>query len=279
MLTGCSQPHYAVRQDLSIIFKNSDAVIASIRESLRKHDRKITVSYTSHQDNMQDIKILVRELMQYAVSETENPVEGDYISYQYGGYEMTYRYEMKNQIYNYEIEIIPEYYTTLEQEQEVSQKVSEILKSLKFSKSTPEDEKIKKIHDYVCEHVNYDLIHQKNEHYHLKVTAYGALLYGQAVCQGYAVAMYRLLKEAGIDVRIITGMAQKPDGTEEFHAWNLVKIGEFWYHLDATWDDETDSLDYFLKCDDSMTAHTRDEAFHTAEFYEAYPMAQQDYLF
>ena len=228
---------------------------------------------------MQDIGILVRELMQYAVSETENPTEGDYISYQYGGYEMTYRYEMKNQVYHYEIEIIPEYYTTLEQEQEVSQKVSEILNSLKFSRNTPEEEKIRKIHDYVCEHVSYDLIHQKNEHYHLKVTAYRALLYGQAVCQGYAVAIYRLLRESGIDVRIVTGMAQKPDGTQEFHAWNLVKIGELWYHLDATWDDETDSLDYFLKCDNTMTAHTRDEAFRTAEFYETYPMAQQDYLF
>ena len=167
----------------------------------------------------------------------------------------------------------------MEQEQKVSQKVAEILDSFHFSKNTSEKEKIKKIHDYICEHVRYDVIHQKNQYYHLKVTAYNALLYGQAVCQGYAVAMYRLLREAGIEARIITGMAQKPDGTQEFHAWNLVKIDELWYHLDATWDEETNSFDYFLKCDASMTTHTRDAVFCTEEFYQAYPMAQQDYLF
>ncbi|MBR1529814.1 MAG: transglutaminase domain-containing protein [Oscillospiraceae bacterium] len=182
-LNACSAPeHYEVRKDLSVYFSNADTVIAAVRNSLRKHDTKIIINYTSHSDNMQDIGTLVRELMQYALAETENPEEGDYIFHQYGGYEMQYRYEIQNQDYCYEIEIIPDYYTTPEQEREVSQQIQEIIRNLDFRKTTSEYEKIRKIYQYVYDTVDYDLIHKKNNYYHLKSTAYGALKYHHAVC-------------------------------------------------------------------------------------------------
>ncbi|MEA4994056.1 MAG: hypothetical protein VB060_09545 [Oscillibacter sp.] len=38
----------------------------------------------------------------------------------------------------------------------------------------------------------------KNKGYHLDATAYAAFLNGTATCQGYSVAAYRLLREAGV---------------------------------------------------------------------------------
>jgi transglutaminase/protease-like cytokinesis protein 3 len=190
---------------------------------------------------------------------------------------MQYRYEIRNQEYFYEIEIIPDYYTTPEQEQEVTQKIQEILRDFDFKKNTSDYDKIRKIYDYIYQNVDYDLIHKKNKYYHLKSTAYGALKYHHAVCQGYAVLLYRLLRESGIDTRIITGTAQFPDGTTEFHAWNIVKIDDLYYNLDITWDKQMQTENYFLKSDQNFSSHIRDESYASDEFYQLYPMAGQDY--
>ena len=66
-------------------------------------------------------------------------------------------------------------------------------------------------------------------------TAYGALVTHEAVCDGYAKAMYLLLTRAGIENRVVYGKAGNNG-----HAWNQVKLDGEWYMLDATWDD----LDY-----------------------------------
>ena len=81
------------------------------------------------------------------------------------------------------------------------------------------------IHDYLVLHLAYDTS-QKHD------TPYDALQLGITVCQGYAMMAYQMLKDAGIPVRIQDGVAGGGD-----HAWNMVRIGGNWYHLDVTWDD------------------------------------------
>jgi len=66
-------------------------------------------------------------------------------------------------------------------------------------------------------------------------TAYGALVGGQAACEGYSKAMLMLLEMRGIDAYIVTGNAVNSMGVGGGHAWNKVKIDGNWYHLDATW--------------------------------------------
>lgn len=63
-------------------------------------------------------------------------------------------------------------------------------------------------------------------------TAYGVLMNGRGVCAGYAKAMQKLLRMAGIPCLYVSGTA---NGVP--HAWNIVKLGDGYYHLDATWDD------------------------------------------
>ena len=70
-------------------------------------------------------------------------------------------------------------------------------------------------------------------------TAYGAIVGGLAVCEGYSKALQMLLIKSGIPCYVIRGDA---DGVK--HMWNLVRIGGDWYHLDSTWNDSGLNLNY-----------------------------------
>lgn len=68
-------------------------------------------------------------------------------------------------------------------------------------------------------------------------SAYGALVEGKAVCEGYAKAIQLLLKRCDIRSTLVIGESVKSD---EQHMWNLVTINGEDYHLDATWNDSED---------------------------------------
>ena len=61
-------------------------------------------------------------------------------------------------------------------------------------------------------------------------TAYGALIAGSAVCDGYAISYDILLHRAGVDALCILG---KVPGNRK-HAWNWVRIGVEWFASDST---------------------------------------------
>lgn len=68
-------------------------------------------------------------------------------------------------------------------------------------------------------------------------TAVGALLEGQANCQGYAQAINLLYRMADIPSGLVTGLATDWQGQTLRHAWNLVEDDGLWL-LDATWNDQ-----------------------------------------
>ncbi len=68
-------------------------------------------------------------------------------------------------------------------------------------------------------------------------TAYGALIEGKAVCEGYSRAMQWLLNESGIRCIPVSGESLE---SGEQHMWNVVTINGNDYHLDATWNDNDD---------------------------------------
>ena len=84
------------------------------------------------------------------------------------------------------------------------------------------------IHDALVNFCSYDTtLNGKYSH-----SAYGALVVGSAVCEGYAYAFQYLLNLAGIQAITVTGT-----GNGGPHAWNMMKIDGDWYHTDITWDD------------------------------------------
>ena len=141
---------------------------------------------------------------------------------------------------------------------------------LKSTTSPVEKEAL--IHDAIIDNVTYYQGYRTADNYHPCFTAYGALVEGDAVCDGYAQAFAYVLQAVGIDAIVVTGGAggseseASQDGNG--HAWNMVRFGSSpntWYEVDATWDDDGDASDvinrhnYFNLTTDDMQkgAHWR----------------------
>lgn len=99
------------------------------------------------------------------------------------------------------------------------------------------------INNYLVRTIEYDneaanqLIEygKVDEKYYNSFNAYGALIEGTAVCEGYSEAFKLLCDRAGIDCIIVTG---ELDGVG--HAWNRVRINDKWYDVDVTNNDKED---------------------------------------
>ena len=106
-------------------------------------------------------------------------------------------------------------------------------------------EKVEKIHDAIIKRSNYDY----TSYYSGKLredsgSVYGNLVRGRSVCAGYAEAFQLVALKAGLQSRYVCNGS---------HAWNLVRVGGKWYHIDVCWDDTSGSKrKYFLKGSKTM---------------------------
>ena len=162
------------------------------------------------------------------------------------------------------------YLSDAAQEEKVAQIEKEVFQTLKISGQS-DYQKVKAIYDYICSNVSYDYTNLNDDTYIQKYTAYAALIDKTAVCQGYASLLYRMVLDAGVDARVISGDAGGP------HAWNIVRLKDKYYNLDSTWDAGRGNYSYFLKSMKAFSDHERDEDYSSSEFTEAYPMAESDY--
>ena len=101
---------------------------------------------------------------------------------------------------------------------------------------------IKAIHDKICSMVDYDSENVDAPKNHTDASIF---LNDTSVCDGYARAMNLFLKEAGFESAFVR--------TND-HAWVIVKVGEHFFHIDTTWDDDGDTIsyDWFMKADDEI---------------------------
>jgi transglutaminase-like putative cysteine protease len=252
------QRHFELSEELKFSFTNADDIIETIHDGLGRHARSFTITYNAGDDYLEETKKLVDELMNYAMYNTDSPTEGDYIRYQYGGYKLSYQKSDSGKNCDYQLTITPIYYSTMQEERDVDEKVEEILEDLNIGKKTSEREKVKAVYDYICRNVNYDYVHENNSLYHKDSTAYAALVKKYASCQGFAVAVFRLLKELGIECSVVTGTGTNNLGEDEFHAWNEVLIDDEIYNMDATWDAGRENYQYFLIKDEEFVNHVKD---------------------
>lgn len=130
------------------------------------------------------------------------------------------------------------------------------------------------VYDYIGKTAHYDFDRleeaQKEDgdpESELIYTAYGCLVDGGCVCSGYTAAIKLVLNELGIECYRVSG-----ESCGESHAWNVVKMGDNWYHLDLTWDDDaffgengeelpnSVSFEYFGLTDEAISEdHTVDD--------------------
>ncbi len=120
-------------------------------------------------------------------------------------------------------------------------------------------------HNWLCVNVEYANDISDN----LVYTAYGALVNGSAVCEGYARAMQLLCGTQGIDCHLVYGSASNNGVDYIGHMWNQVKIDGKYYNLDVTLDDAGDIAvyDFFNTTDKQLEAthaYDRDYSLLTA---------------
>ena len=90
------------------------------------------------------------------------------------------------------------------------------------------------IHDIITEKVTYytdDYVGKATNRYQ---SALGALIDGQANCQGYTDAFYMLGTMCGFNVGKVSGGG---------HTWNTITFGDKSYFVDVTWDDDCYNFD------------------------------------
>ncbi len=282
--------------DDSLYTTSMENAAQSIRDNMELRTSKFTLYYKFTSSAMTETVLdnLITELFEKALEETDNPTEGDYLRYAWTS--LIYGDEQQNSVSvsyidngssrDYYIDIVYNftYYTTLEQEQELTSEVEKVIDGFGFNGATTERQKVDKIYNYITTNICYDYANLNDESYKLKFTAYAALMNKTAVCEGYTVLFYRMAEMCGIDSRVITGWGDSythPSDENDLpdHAWNIAKIGDYYYYLDSTWDESvTDGVpaktDYYLKGGKDFFNHTNEEKFETEAFKTSYPISE-----
>lgn len=91
-------------------------------------------------------------------------------------------------------------------------------------------DKLKYVYEFVINKCVYVEDAPDNQH----ITS--SLLYNQTVCSGYVKAIQYLCNPLGINSAYIVGQ-ELEETDDEYHAWNLIKLEDDNYYLDATWGD------------------------------------------
>jgi len=144
------------------------------------------------------------------------------------------------------VELIPEYLFPKAKIQDHQAAMEARIKKLaKQAEGLDEKGKEQFIHDFICQNVHYDKLKKPYSH-----EIIGALGHGVAVCEGIAKAVKVLCDALNIWCIIALAEANPEKNIKYRHAWNVIRIGGTYYHLDATFDntlskDETIRYDYY----------------------------------
>ena len=235
---------------------------AALRRQMTARSNSMTVALYADSDDWQAVALSVWNTALDHVAGSGNT--GDYLHWQYAGVSYSASYRASGTGYQYSLTYTPNpkvastiWYTTAAQEQQLDGYIrGTILPQLALDGKTAY-QKVQAIYGWITRNVSYDHDNLYDNSYLLKYTAYAAAVNRTAVCQGYANLFYRLANDAGLDCRIITGVANGGSGAEA-HAWNIVRMEDGKYYcMDATWDAGRSSYRYFLKGLDAFrTDHT-----------------------
>ncbi|MEL7607769.1 MAG: stalk domain-containing protein [Sedimentibacter saalensis] len=206
-------------------------------EQMSRYNQDIEIKYTGTIDN-------IEETIQDAVD------KDIYVNSNIKSASWTITEYPHSKTANINVEI--NYIITGSKRLEADKKIDVILSEI-IDPSMNDHEKVKSVHDYIVQNGMYDSTFQYYSDYDL-------LMEGKSVCNGYALLAYNMIGKLGIPVKLVSGT-----GHGEPHIWNMVKLGEHWFHMDTTWDDPlpdngTVSYSYYMLTDNEILKdHTIDE--------------------
>lgn len=198
-----------------------------------------------------------------AIKHTGVYTEGDYLWWNFAGARVSYS-RIKD---GFVFEVSLTYLSTYEQEKVIDAEVERLLNNEFYGwENLPDVERVRMVYKWMTSTYSYE---QSVDNH----STYSGIINHETVCQGFATSMYRLLGEMGVDTRVVAN---------EGHGWNIVKLGKYWYNLDATWDagKSEENWRYFLPDNDDFTYagnHIRGEKYDTQEFHADHPMAPGEF--
>ena len=223
------------RSEVTGLFELKD----EINEKFKNYEKSFTIVYNGDTGNLkEEIRRLIDEIK----------IEDEYFSGTYSSIGYGYEYNSSWAEINFNIQ----YLTNETQEEFVDFEVKRVVGDI-IKPGMDDFKKVKSINDWIVLNTEYSEDTNSSPH-----AAYTLFDEGKGVCQAYALAAYRLLEEAGLQVRYVTGKAGNSESNLVGHAWNQVKIYGRWYNLDTTWNDPSPnnpgqvSYAYFLMSDESL---------------------------
>lgn len=166
-------------------------------------------------------------------------------------YTETFKYRYYGDAEN--VEMIPEYMFKKNKIQEHQKALdARVRKLARQAEKLSEKEKELFIHDFICRSVTYDKLKKPYSH-----EIIGPLGHGVGVCEGIAKSVKVLCDTLGIWCIIAVSEANPEKDIKYRHAWNVVRVGGKYYHLDATYDNtigqrENIRYDYFNLSDQQI---------------------------
>lgn len=234
----------------SVDVKTIDDLYMGLSKQIYNHQGLVTYNIESY-DIFYRLKDILRDYDYYYC--TSDPIlSGTYLIHYVEEFNYTTIDHRRMDGSYYEVEIDLDYCYSRE---EMTGYFSEMEKIADDLKKDSDYKSVKAAHDYIIQNVDYDY-NYKN---YLDIEGFSQ---GEMVCNGYSMAMFLLLTDMDIPVRMISGTAIDKSGNSVGHAWNLVKIDGGWYAVDATWDDYGKlgcGYLYFLKGKNEFDNHICDE--------------------
>lgn len=150
---------------------------------------------------------------------------------------------------------------------ELDSKVECVLNDIELLNPITTYDKLICIYEYLQDNVVYDeqeleiMCRTGNGTNPFSHNAYGALIYGRAVCDGISAAFSLLAQKMDIESTMVAGEAAFRTTDSSNHAWNLIRVENKCYHVDATWDINKKnntgeySYDYFCVDDDLISSN------------------------
>ena len=123
---------------------------------------------------------------------------------------------------------------------DLDEKANQIISSIKTSSSN-EYSLLINTYDFLQKSVRYDkkemnAMGKGTSNFPASHNAYGALVNGTAVCDGFSSAFVLLAKKLGFECMLVVGHSAYSSTAFSNHAWNIVKVRDKFYHMDITWD-------------------------------------------
>lgn len=145
--------------------------------------------------------------------------------------------------------------------QRIIENVSSTIAS-KVNYKTTAEQKVLLVAEYLVRNTVYEIDNYYNQN------AASALCFGRAQCSGISSAFKLLMDRLGVYCISLSGTATDEKGVSGPHAWNMVKIGNEYYHVDITFmlganlDKTRPIVNIYLFYDDASIAknHTWDRS-------------------